>query len=430
MDSMATNGLLHQIFGSIAPHGLSTASGWRTFTDLAPNFTSFGGKVFEQELTRAVIERFATACSKLKPEFRGNPSSSVKKFIEGYPNPYMTWPQMLARTAAIYDSDGTAFIVPLLSADGERVTGVYPLKCEFAEVLEFQGEEWIRFTTRSGENPAIELRRVCILNKLQVESDVFGEPNCIDSTMQLIDAQEQAQENAIKNGAKIRFIGSLNGMVREEDLKKKRQRFMEDNFGADNSGGLMLYDSSFMDVKQVDPTSYTISDEEMQRIQGNVYNYFGISEDIVQNKYTEDTWGAWYEGKIEPFAVALGEGITRMCFTARERRNNLVSFSSNRLEYASNASKRNMVRDMLDRGVFSLNEAREVLQLPPVEGGDVRVIRGEYVNTDAVSGVEVGDSKGNGQMPANVNEEDRDPGGDDDIYKDSDGYGKDDFEDD
>lgn len=433
MQSMANNGLLHQIFGSIAPQGLSTAGGWRTFTDLAPNFTSFGGKVFEQELTRAVIERFATACSKLKPEFRGNPSSQVKRFVESYPNPFMTWPQLLARTAAIYDSDGTAFIVPLLSADGERVTGIYPLKCEYAEVLEFKGEEWIRFTTLSGENPAIELRHVCILNKLQVESDIFGEPNCIDSTMQLIHAQEQAQASAIKNGARIRFIGSLNGMVREEDLKKKRDRFMEDNFGADNAGGLMLYDSTFADVKQVDPTSYTISEEEMQRIQGNVFNYFGISEDIVQNRYTEDTWGAWYEGKVEPFAVALGEGITRMCFSARERKNNLVTFSSNRLEYASNASKRNMVRDMLDRGVFSLNEAREVLQLPPIEGGDIRVIRGEYVNSDAVSAaVPVSDGKGggSGQMPANVNEEDRDPGGDDDIYKDSDGYGKDDFEDD
>ena len=33
-------------------------------------------------------------------------------------------------------------------------------------------------------------------------------------------------------------------------------------------------------------------------------------------------------------------------------------------------------------------------------------------------------------MPKNVNEEDRDPGGDDDIYKDSDAYGRDDFEDD
>lgn len=414
--------------GTSSPRGLSVAGGWRTFTELSPSFTSFGGKVYEQELTRAVIERFATACSKLKPEFRGN-SRTAQALVQGYPNPSMTWPQFLARTAAIYDSDGTAFVVPLLGADGETVKGFYPLKCESAEVLELGGEAWIRFNTLSGDRPAVELRHVCVINRLQVESDLFGEPPCIDSTMQLIDAQVQAQKAAIKNCSKIRFIGSMNGMVREEDLKKKRERFMEDNFGPDNAGGLMLYDSTFADVRQVEPASYVISSEEMQRIQDNVFNYFGSNSAIVQNNYTEDSWGAWYEGKVEPFAVALGEGLTRMSFTARERRNNCYTFSANRLEYASNASKRNMVRDMLDRGVFSLNEAREVLQLPPVAGGDVRVIRGEYVNASAVS-TAVGGEAGAGKMPSNVNEEDRDPGGDDDIYKDSDAYGKDDFEDD
>jgi len=38
--------------------------------------------------------------------------------------------------------------------------------------------------------------------------------------------------------------------------------------------------------------------------------------------------------------------------------------------------------DLLDRGVISLNDVREMWNLPPVEGGDVRIIRGEYYNAD------------------------------------------------
>jgi hypothetical protein len=53
-------------------------------------------------------------------------------------------------------------------------------------------------------------------------------------------------------------------------------------------------------------------------------------------------------------------------------------FSANRLEYASAASKRNMNRDMTDRAIMTINEGRELLQLAPIEGGDIFILRGEY----------------------------------------------------
>lgn len=394
-------------------------------------FSSYNGKVYEQELTRAAIERFATACSKLKPEVTGNSASRVARALQVAPNSIMTWPTFLKRAGAIYDADGTLVIVPTLDPrDGRSITGLFPLRFEYAEVLEYAGEPWIRFHFASGDSQSIELSNVCIINKFQIDSDIFGEDNCIDETMKLIHAQTQAQNNAIKNGAKIRFIGSLNGQVREEDLKKKRDRFMEDNFGANNESGLMLYDNTFQEVRQVEPQSYVIGNDEMKRIQENVCNYFGINEDILQNKYAEDVWGAWYEGKVEPFAIALGEGLTKMCYSPTQiNHGNSIAFSANRLEYASNASKRNMVRDMLDRGVFTINEAREVLQLPKVPDGDVRVIRGEYVNAAMVSTVVSGDNGlfGGGRLPMNENEVDRDLGGLDKFYKDSDQHNDDDF---
>ncbi len=424
-------GLFEKLFGR--PRRVEGA-GYRTFTETAPSFTSYSGSVYGQELTRAAIERFATACSKLRPEVNiasGGPvPRAVRRMADGFPNSTMTWPTFLSRLAAIYDSYGTAFVVKVFERDGVTPSGIYPLLCTSCEVVEYRGEPWVRFNLASGDTAAIELENVCILTKFQVESDFFGEPNCIEQTMQLIHAQNEAQRAAIKNGAKVRFIGSVSGMARPEDIADKRKKFVEDNFAQENNGGLLIYDQTFTDIKQIEPQSYTISDEEMQRITDNVCNYFGINDDILQNKYSEDVWGAWYEGKVEPFAVRLGEGITHLVFSdVQVAHGNRVSFSSNRLEYASNASKRNMVRDMLDRGVFSLNEAREVLQLPPVEGGDVRVIRGEYVNAAAVS-TAVSAGRQSLRMPANVNEEDRDPGGDDDIHNDSDAYGRDDFEDD
>lgn len=360
--------------------------GFKTFTEYQPVFTSYNGGVYEQELTRAAIERFALACSKLKPEISGNSNPKITHMVHTAPNKYMTWSTFLSRVATILECDTTAYVVKIFDRDMQTVTGLYPVKPELVELLEYNNEVWVRFTFATGETAAIELKHVCILTKFQYQSDFFGDKNCIDATMNLIHKQNQAQEQAIEMGATIRFIGSITGQVREEDMAKKRARFAQDNLSSLNKSGIMLYDSTFNDVKQVDVQSYTMDSDEMALIQDSVFNYFAINKDILQNNFSEDKWGAWYEGKVEPFAVRLGEGLNQILFTERQRKmGNEISFSSNRLQYASNASKRNMISDMLDRGVLTINQALEILQLPPVEDGDVRVIRGEYINAASLT---------------------------------------------
>lgn len=56
--------------------------------------------------------------------------------------------------------------------------------------------------------------------------------------------------------------------------------------------------------------------------------------------------------------------------------------TSNRLQYMTTQEKLNVSADLADRGILSFNEIREIWNLPPIEGGDVRVIRGEYYNAD------------------------------------------------
>ena len=383
-------GLLQKIFGG-KPHSDENGLGYQTFTEYQPVFTSWSGSIIEQELTHAAIERFAEACSKLKPEIYGNAKPQITRAIRTQPNDMMTWSSFLNRVATCYETDGTAVVTPVFSKD-YRIIGFFPLKFAWADVIDLDGTPWIKFYFDVGEPAALKLSEVCIISKLRYESDIFGVPNCLGQTMQLIHSQAEAQKNAIENGAKVRFIGQLNGQVREDDMEKKRKRFVADNLSASNEGGLLVYDATWANITPIKQDSYVISPEEMKRIQDNVFNYFGTNEKILQNSYTEDEWNAYYEGKVEPFAIALSEGLTSMCFSISEQysadkgHKNGISFSSNRLEYASIKSKVSVVCNLVDRGIMSLNQALEVFQLPPVDGGDIRVIRGEYVNTDRLQG--------------------------------------------
>jgi hypothetical protein len=56
--------------------------------------------------------------------------------------------------------------------------------------------------------------------------------------------------------------------------------------------------------------------------------------------------------------------------------------TANRLQYMSNSDKLNVSSQLLDRGIMSINDVREIWNLPPVDGGDARIIRGEYWNAD------------------------------------------------
>ena len=396
-------------------------NGYATFTEAAPSFTAWDGSLYDHPLTRAAIERFAVACSKLKPEFVGskNCKPNVRKLLQTWPNEVMTWPAFLARCATIYEMDTTLFIVPGLDRD-LRTVALFPVKPLYTEIAEYQGEAWCIFHMMTGDTLAIELARCGVVSKFQYHSDFFGSGNDVmNPVLALMDAQRQAEEQAVQNGARIRFIGRISGMTHGDDLNRKREQFYIDNLSAKNYTGLMVYDNTFQDIKQVDESRYIIEEDEMTRVSSQVYSYFGINEDILQNHYDEEHYGAWYEGKVEPFAVQLSEAITKSQFTERERvLGNYVMFSSSKLEYATNASKRNMVRDMIDRGIMTINEGREILQLPPIDGGDVIIARGEYKAANGSQSLIGGQPSGGA-----IHESDFDLGGDDQEYNDTDGHG-------
>ena len=118
---------------------------------------------------------------------------------------------------------------------------------------------------------------------------------------------------------------------------------------------------------------------QMQHIQENVCTHFGTNMDILQNKFDENTWNAYYVGKIEPFAIQLSLVMTNMSFTERERAcGNAIFFSANRLQYASNATKLSVSTQLFDRALLNRNGVMDIWNMAHVEDGEKYYIRKEY----------------------------------------------------
>lgn len=376
-------GLLDKIFPKKAQEK-QVEGYFKMLNAYSPVFTTFEGSIYEMELTRAAIHSFANHCSKLKPEITGNAYKNLEKKLQFKPNPFMDTTKFLYRLATILSVDTTAFIIPLYAEDMESIVGYYPLLPQGVEIVEYKGEPWLRYTFANGQKAAIEFDRVGILTKYQYEDDFFGGGNkALKPTLELLDLQKQGMEEGINQSAMIRFMAKLGQNLRPEDISKERERFSKENLSADNKSGVMMFDAKYSDVKQIDSKPFIVDAEQMKIIQTNVYNYFGTNEDILQNKYSEETFNAFYEGAIEPFALQTGLVLSNMTFTDKELAfNNQIMLTSNRLQYASNQTKLQVSTQLFDRGIMTTNDVMDVWNMAHVKDGDKRYIRREYVEVD------------------------------------------------
>lgn len=383
-------GLIDKIFGKKQPDLLKEY--FQTLSAYTPVFTNFSGGLYEMDLTRAAIHTFAKHAAKLKPEIKGKAYRNLQNTLAYKPNEWMDTYKYIYRIATILKVDGTCFVVPLYRDQTEtEIIGFYPLNSSSVELMDYQGNMWLRYTFANGRRAVIEYSRVGVMIDHQYKNEFLGENNLnvMVPTMQLLDTQRQGIEDGIRQSAAIRFMARIGQVLRPEDIENERAQFTKTNLSSDNKTGVMMFDSKYAEVKQIESKPLLIDADQTRQIKENVYTYFGCNENILQNKYTEDEWNAYYEGEIESFAVQLSLVHTNMLFTPRElTNNNAVVFSSNRLQYASNSTKMNIVMQGIDRGLLTLNESREIFNLPPVEGGDVRYIRRDYANVDEIGKIE------------------------------------------
>ncbi|MDR0223277.1 MAG: phage portal protein [Oscillospiraceae bacterium] len=329
--------------------------------------------------TRAAINAFARFASKLQPEVFGDAKPELENALKFRPNPWQDTSKFLRRIAAILSVNNTAFIVPIETPSGE-LTGYYPVLPQMCEIVENAGKQYLRYTFENGSRAAVELEKAGILTDFQYRSEFFGESNlALRPVLDLIQSQNQSIINSIKTSASIRFLAKLVNRTKTTDIIAERDRFAKENLSGLNQSGIIMYDPMFSELTPIEGKPVIINAAQMKSINESVFNYFGVSEKILQNNFSEDEFNAFYDGKIAPFALQLSLVMTNMTFTENEiALGNKIEFSENRLMYASNKTKIDIASQSFDRGLMTINEVMDLWGRPHVPDGDKRFIRKEY----------------------------------------------------
>lgn len=344
-------------------------------------FTNFTGGAYENHIFRTGVDAIARNAAKLNPQHivyskddkRHDGDAQLNHLLGSRPNEQITTYDFIYKMVTHYYVNNNAFA--FIDRDGRNIKAIYPVAVKNMQFYtDPQSNLYCKVLLDNGNRYTLPYNDVIILKRFFNEKELLGDDNsAILSTLQLAHTQNEGMEHAIKSGANLRGLLKYNQVLSPEKLKEEKDRFVADYLGVTNEGGVAALDAKF-DYQALKDNPATINKDQVEAVKDKIYSYLGINDNIVKSEYDENQWAAFYESTIEPIAVQFSQELTHKLFTRREQAfGNQIRLGSNRLQFTSNESKTRIIKELMPYGIFTINQALEILNLPPVEDGDKRI---------------------------------------------------------
>lgn len=359
-------------------------------------FVTWDKKATDLYLIRASVDALARNIAKMqleavmytdreRAEKKVDRTSDVARVLR-HPNQYMTQYDFLYKVAAMFYTTNNVFIYPEYK-DG-RLIALHPINYEDFSIYETENGTLIaKFRMNYYRTYSILYDDLIHLRNHYMTKDLIGDSNgdAIKPITDLLTTQNQGIINGIKNSAIIRGILKAANVIKDEDMKLARDRFVEDNLRASNAGGVIGIDGKF-EYQNIESKPYIVDAQSMAESKKMIFDYFGITEDFITNAFTPEQYEAIYEGRLEPFAIMLTQGLTHGLYTERELGfGNEIEGNMSKVKYQPISAITALIGATNQLGLFRKNEYREMLGYPPLadeDGGNDIVVSLNYVNSD------------------------------------------------
>ena len=345
-------------------------------------FSTWTGNAFANDIFRAGVDAIARNAGKLKGvhtvayKDQKHPSNDrrLQKILQVSPNPYMTAYDLLYKLTCQYYLHNNAFALLDFGERGQ-LQGIYPLNYTHIDLkIDGAGELYGDFTFKTGRKAIFRYADLIHLRRHFNGNEFLGDDNrAIDAALELAHAQNEGLVQSIKSSANLRGILKFTQILGQKKLQEAKEKFVQDFLGIANEGGVIAVDEQ-SEYVPIESKPVNLDERQLQAVKDKIFGYLGISEKIVNSTYSEDEFAAFYESVIEPLAVQLSLEFTRKIFNEREQAfGNAITFESGRLQFSSNKTKIELIKEVMPLGLLTINQALEILNLAPVEDGDRRL---------------------------------------------------------
>ncbi len=339
-------------------------------------FTNYDGQIYDNPTVRACIDTIARNAAKLNPKHIRSTDKSYKilnediyHIIAEQPNEIMNAYDFYYKIFSELYLNNNVFVY-IMRDENLKVIGLYPILFNQADFVEYQNQIYVKFRFGTGKIRTVAYNDLIHLRRFFCKNDILGGSNLpVVSALSFQHILKEGIINAIKITMSIKgYLKSTKSMLSPKDAKKLRDNFIKDFVSDDNSSGIGALDAT-TDFKEVNLDPTVASDAQMTDNKNEILDYFNLNENIIQSKYSEDEWNAFYESVLEPLGIQIGMEFTNKIFTYGERyHGNKIIFEANRLQYASNKTKIEVARYL--NNYLYIDEIREILNLAPLPNGE------------------------------------------------------------
>lgn len=367
-------------------------------------FTTLSGDTYDSKVARECIDRIATHCAKLIPKhIKDNVSNNIKGdinfLLQNEPNPIMTKFDFIYKTISMLYTDSNAFV--FIAKDNKGyITGFYPLLAINYNLLQDQkGQIYLEFQFINRKTYILPYFELIHLRLFYNRHDIFGTGNKVLKTD--LDTAHTASEgikNSIKTTNNLKgIIKYTNAMLKEKDIKENKENFVKDFLNLENESGIAALDGK-AEFQEVNLKPITLDKDQLKQVNYNIFDYFGISEKIVNNSFNSEEWNAFFEGVIEPRAIQMSDAFTNKIFNMQSiKEGHKIVFTANRMQYASLDQKTRLLQIILPYGLLTKDMALEVLDMPPIGGEEGSKILQSLNNIDSTIANNYQGGKENGE---------------------------------
>ena len=361
--------------------------------------------IYNDGTIRSCIHAIACNVAKLNPKHIRNIGNTIQQCNDNLDNLLAVRPNMYMNAYDFYYKlvsqlylHNNAFVY--IQCVNDKIVGLYPVPYNALELKEYNNEVYCKFYFGGGEQITLPYTSLIHLRRHYCNNDFFGDDAniAIKYNLGLLRTCKQGLENMIKNSAVLRGILKFDIALSPDDLAKHHKKFTDNYLDISKATGVATLDGN-ADFRQLTSDLKSASHEHLKFVEEEIYKYFNVSENILKSNYTEDEWNAFYESVIEPIAIQFSLEFTSKLFTEKEKgHGNKIVFEANRLQYASASTKYKMIKDLMPLGLFTVNEAREILNMAAIENGDKRQISLNYVDADNQNQYQLGINDGNDEV--------------------------------
>lgn len=353
-------------------------------------FTTLSGNTYDSKVARQCIDRIATHCAKLLPKhIKDNISNNIKGdinfLLQNEPNPIMTKFDFIYRTISMLYTDSNAFVYIAKDKNG-FITGFYPvIALDYNLLQDSSNNIYLQFKFVNGQVYTLPYIELIHLRLFYNRNDIFGTSNKVLKTdLETAHTASEGIKNAIKTANNLKgILKYTNSMLKEKDIKENKDNFVKDFLNLENESGIAALDAK-AEFQEVNLKPITLDKEQLEQVNYNIFDYFGISEKIVRNNFNAVEWNAFFEGVIEPRAIQMSDAFTNKVFSYKARKDgHKIVFTTNRLQYASLDQKINLIKVAGSYGLLTKDDGREILDMTPLGGEEGKKIIQSLNNIDS-----------------------------------------------